>query len=105
MTDGIPRDEQSPVAADCPNERLVMLDERSIEEFREAGLLLLTNQFLHIFGWALTIELDGDGKITRFYPAHCKFRGFDAKNTSVAYEKVTRHLAERMPELLKDIKA
>ena len=81
----------------------IMVEEKSIEEFREAGLLLLTNQFLHIFGWALTVNIDEDGTITKFYPAHCKFRGFASKNTSEAYEKVTRHLAERMPELLKDI--
>lgn len=105
MTDKPTNIEQSLVAADCPNESLVMLDERSIEEFREAGLLLLTDQFLHIFGWALTVNIDEDGKITRFYPAHCKFRGFDSKNASEAYEKVTRHLAEHMPELLKDIEA
>ena len=103
MTDDATNTEQSRVAADYPNERLDMLDERSIEEFREAGLLLLTNQFLHIFGWALTVNVDEDGKITRFYPAHCKFRGFDARSTGEAYEKVTRHLAERMPDLLKDI--
>lgn len=84
---------------------LVMLEEQSIEEFRDAGLLLLTNQFLHIFGWALTVNIDENGKITKFYPAHCKFRGFDNKNTSEAYEKITLHLAERMPELLKDIEA
>lgn len=105
MADETTNTEQNSVAANCPNESLVMLDERSIEEFREAGLLLLTNQFLHIFGWALTVNIDEDGKIARFYPAHCKFRGFDSKNASEAYEKVTRHLSERMPELLKDIEA
>ena len=105
MTEETANTEQSRVAADCPNDRLVMLEEQSIEEFRDAGLLLLTNQFLHIFGWALTVNIDENGKITKFYPAHCKFRGFDNKNTSEAYEKITLHLAERMPELLKDIEA
>lgn len=86
-------------------EQAVMLEERSIKEFREAGLLLLTNQFLHIFGWALTVEIDDDGNVTKFYPAHCKFRGFDNDRTSKAYAQITNHLKKRMPELLKDIEA
>jgi len=81
-----------------------VIEERSIEEFRETGLLLLTNQFLHIFGWALTVDIDEDGKVTKFYPAYCKFRGFDSDLTSKAYEKVTKHLEKRMPELLRDVK-
>ena len=82
-----------------------MLEKRSIDEFREAGLLLLTNQFLHIFGWALVVEVDDNENVTKFYPAHCKFRGFDNDDTSKAYKRITKHLAKRMPELLKDIKA
>lgn len=84
---------------------ITMIEERSIQEFRDAGLLLLTNQFLHIFGWALTVNLDDDGKVTKFYPAHCKFRGFDNVSTGEAYEKITKHLEQRMPELLKDCAA
>jgi len=82
---------------------IVMIEKRSIDEFREAGLLLLTNQFLHIFGWALVVEVDDDGNVTKFYPAHCKFRGFDSDSTSRAYKKITKHLEQRLPELLKDI--
>lgn len=30
-------------------------------EFRESGLLLFVNTFLHIFGWVIVIEMDDDG--------------------------------------------
>jgi len=88
---------------DSQNEHIVMLEERSIDEFRETGLLLLTNQFLHIFGWALAVDIDDDGKATKLYPTHCKFRGFDHNKAGEAYKKITLHLKERMPDLLKDI--
>ncbi len=78
------------------------LEERSINEFRETGLLLLTNQFLHIFGWALVVETDDDGNMIKFYPAYCKYRGFDSKSLDKAYEQITKHLKKRIPELLKD---
>ena len=81
----------------------VMLERRSINEFRNSGLLLLTNQFLHIFGWALVAEVDEKGNATELYPAYCKFRGFDNEDTDKAYEQITRHLEKRMPALLKDL--
>lgn len=90
---------------DKQKKEVAMIEKRSIEEFRDSGLLLLTNQFLHIFGWALVVEFDDEGNATKLYPAYCKFRGFDNENTVEAYEKITRHLAKRMPELLKDSEA
>lgn len=84
-------------------ENINMLEERPIDEFRQTGLLLLTNQFLHIFGWALTVEIDDFGNSIRIYPAYCKFRGFNSDDVSKAYEQVTRHIEKRIPELLKDL--
>ena len=80
------------------------MEQRSVNEFRDAGLLLLTNQFLHIFGWTLAVEIDDDGNVIKFYPAYCEFRGFDNEDTTKAYEQITKHLEKRMPELLKDLK-
>ena len=39
----------------------------------------------------------------KFYPAHCKFRGFDNDIVSDADVKITKHMRNRLPELLKDI--
>lgn len=87
------------------DEHKSMIEKRSIEEFRNSGLLLLVNQFLHIFGWALVVEVDEDGKATNFYPKHCKFRGFDNRSTKKAYKMVTYHMKDRLPDLLKDVES
>lgn len=53
-----------------------MIKKKSWEEFRESGLLFITNQFLHIFGYALVYEFDDDSKLTGVYPARVRYRGF-----------------------------
>ena len=80
------------------------IERKSFKEFRETGLLLFVNQFLHIFGWALIVEVNENNEETDFYPARCKFRGFGEKNTTRAYQRVTKYLAQNIPDLLKDIK-
>ena len=39
----------------------------------------MTNQFLHIFGYALVFKYDDNNKINRVYPARVNFRGFSKK--------------------------
>ena len=45
-----------------------MIERKSWEEFRNAGLLWWINMILHTFGWAITVDLK-DGKIIDCYPA------------------------------------
>lgn len=45
-------------------------------DFRETGLCLFINQFLHIFGWVLCFDIE-NGNIKNVFPARTKFRGFD----------------------------
>lgn len=66
--------------------------EKSWDEFRNTGLFLLTNQFLHIFGWALTCERDNGHE--RVYPARVRYRGFDEGRQTRAYEKVQKYMVE-----------
>ena len=49
-----------------------MIERKSWEEFRNAGLLWWINMILHTFGWAITVDLK-DGKIIDCYPARVKF--------------------------------
>jgi len=82
-----------------------MIEKKTWKEFRESGLLWFINTILHMFGWAIVIDIDHDnGKITEGYPARCKFRGFDEKNTTDGYAKVTKYLQENINELVKDLK-
>ncbi len=75
-----------------------MVDKKEWSEFRSTGLVLLMNQFLHIFGWALVLEIEND-EIKNVYPARVKFRGFDNKSTQEAYMKISRFMVENAPEL------
>ena len=75
-----------------------MVNKKTWQEFRDTGLLLLVNQFLHIFGWAIVIEVDND-KIVASYPARVRFRGFDTQSCSNAYKKVSKYMSENAAEL------
>lgn len=74
--------------------------EKSWDDFRETGLFLLTNQFLHIFGWALTCERNNGHE--RVYPARVRYRGFDEGSQTRAYEKVQKYMVENAETLYKE---
>ena len=72
-----------------------MVTEKSWEEFRKNGLLLFINQILHIFGWAIVFEYDDETQnLIKVYPARVKFRGFDNKNVSVAYQDLSKYMKD-----------
>lgn len=79
-----------------------MVTKKGWDEFKNTGLILIINQILHLFGWAIVFEIEG-GKITNVYPARVKFRGFDEKSTSESYKKVTEYLGGNIDELLKEV--
>lgn len=77
--------------------------ETTWKEFRESGLLLFVNTFLHIFGWCIVIECD-DGGADRAYPARTFWRGFSEDSMTRAYQKLTKKIREDLPQLLEDTK-
>lgn len=80
-----------------------LIKKKSWNQFRNTGLLLIVNQILHVFGWSLVISIK-DGQIEEVYPARVKFRGFDNKNTTEAYQKVTQYLKNNIEELHNETK-
>lgn len=88
-----------------------MLDKKDWDEFRKTGLLWFINSILHLFGWAIVIEM-GDGGATSksgagikdVYPARTIFRGFSEEENTKGYEKVTRYLQENIDGLLEEAK-
>ena len=82
-------------------DELKMVEEKSWEEFQSTGLLLIVNQILHIFGWAIVFEQDADDRL-RVYPARVKFRGFADKSTRNAYKKLTKWTSENIKDLVKE---
>jgi hypothetical protein len=75
-----------------------MITKKEWSEFRDTGLVLIVNQILHIFGWALVFDIEND-KIKNIYPARVKFRGFDNKSVEEAYRKLSRYMLNNAKEL------
>ena len=75
-----------------------MVEKKDWKEFRETGLVLIVNQILHIFGWALVFEIEED-EIKSVYPARVKFRGFGNESTSEAYKKVSKYMLDNAETL------
>lgn len=80
-------------------EELKMVNEKAWNEFKDSGLLWWINMILHTFGWAIVIEIKEDGTIPYAYPARVKFRGFDEKNNSAGYIKVSQYIKDHANEL------
>jgi len=79
-----------------------MITKKSWKEFRESGLLFITNQFLHIFGYALVCEFDDNGELTEVFPARVKYRGFGEKQIEEGYQKISKYMVENAVELEKE---
>lgn len=76
-----------------------MLDDKSIEEFRNSGMLWFVNSIIHVFGWAIVIEYDNKKQAIRMYPARTKFRGFDEKSNTEGYIKISKYMKENAEDL------
>jgi hypothetical protein len=78
-----------------------MVTKKEWSEFRSTGLLLFINQILHVFGWAIVFEMDGE-IVKSVYPARVKFRGFNNDSVTEAYAKISDYLKENAEELSKE---
>lgn len=81
------------------------MKEKDWSEFRSTGLFLFINSILHIFGWAIVLEMDNDTEeIIRAYPARVSYRGFPEASVEKAYVKVSEYMLENAKELLAESK-
>jgi len=69
-----------------------MLERKTWEEFRGAGLVWFGNRLLHLFGWAICFNIDKDGTVTEVYPAHCSYRGFDEDTENEGFKALTEYM-------------
>lgn len=74
--------------------------EQSWDEFKNSRLLWWVNRVLHLFGWAIVMEMD-KGKVTRVYPAKVKFRGFSQEVEERNFKELTEYLAQNIGEIAK----
>jgi len=79
-----------------------MVTKKTWEEFRSSKLLWFVNRSLHIFGWAICVELDENGNINDAYPARVKFRGFDEKSEAEGFLGLSKYLEENITEIRKE---
>ena len=75
-----------------------MVEKKTWKEFRNSGLLWWINMILHTFGWAIVFN------ISDVYPARITFRGFDEKNNTEGYIKVSEYLKENADVLATESK-
>ena len=61
-------------------------------EFKNTGLLLFVNTFLHIFGWAICVVTDAADQVIAVYPARTRYRGFSGESLSNAYVKLSEYI-------------
>lgn len=79
------------------------MKKKTWDEFRETGLLWFINTILHLFGWAIVVEIE-DEKVVKAYPARTSFRGFDEGSNTEGYKNVTQYLADNINALMRDVK-
>jgi hypothetical protein len=75
-----------------------MITKKTWEEFRSSGLLWFINKTLHIFGWAIVVEIEND-QVKNCYPARVKFRGFTEDDETEGYQKVSKYLKDNINEI------
>lgn len=102
-TDGV--SENMPLSGPDQKVKRSNLTEATWEEFAKAGFFWWVNRALHLFGWAIVRECesaDPDAKVIRVYPARCRFRGFEPDIEKDGFVRLTKHLNENMPNLVRD---
>lgn len=81
-----------------------MIESKSWQEFKQAGLLWWVNMILHTFGWAICLDINEDGNVVNVFPARVKFRGFNEKTNTEGYIKVSEYLKENADILTQESK-
>lgn len=80
-----------------------MIERKTWAEFKDAKLLWWVNRKLHLFGWAIVLEIGPDGKIADAYPARVKFRGFTEQVETEGFAGLTNHLKINVGQLLSEV--
>lgn len=80
-----------------------MVFKKTWQDFRDTGLFMFVNTILHVFGWALVVEVDNDtGAVIDCYPARVKFRGFSEPDQDEMHKKIGDYLKENADQLSKE---
>ena len=80
-----------------------MIEKKTWKEFKDMGFLWLVNSLLHLFGWAICLEVN-KGVVTDVFPARVKFRGFSESNNTEGYKKISQYMRDNAEALLQETK-
>lgn len=80
-----------------------MLERKTWEEFRDSKLLWWANRTLHLFGWAIVLEVEANGEVITAYPARVKFRGFSEQTETEGFAGLTAYLKANVGVLGQEI--
>lgn len=72
------------------------IEKRNWEEFKDTKLLWWVNRSLHLFGWAIILEVDNNKEIINAFPAKVSFRGFSQEVESENFVTLTNYLKENL---------
>lgn len=75
--------------------------QKTWSEFRQTGLMTMLNTFLHIFGWAIVVQINDDGSEI-VYPARTVFRGFSEQSQAVSYNKIANYMKDNADVLVNE---
>jgi hypothetical protein len=81
-----------------------MIKRETWRTFRQTGLLWWVNRGLHLFGWAIVLQIEDDGEATEAFPARVSFRGFSSQDEAEGFTKLTEHLKSQFTEGKKNAK-
>ena len=80
------------------------VEKRTWKEFQDNKLLWWVNKTLHLFGWAIVLEVDDDYNIKDVYPARVSHRGFDTITDKLGYSALSKYLKDNADTLYKEAK-
>lgn len=96
------RDKPAAPSSDAPTaERPAVA--RTWAEFREAGMLWWVNRLLHVFGWAILVEVDEETGEVDVHPMRALWRGFPSESEARGFERVTKWMRDHAEQLQREV--
>ena len=80
-----------------------MSEKKTWKEFKDTGLLWLINSLLHLFGWAICLEVN-EGVVTDVFSVRVKFRGFSESDNTEGYKKISQYMRDNAEALSQEAK-
>lgn len=66
---------------------------RAWSAFRDAGLLWWVNRMLHLFGWAIALDVDKPtDTVLRAYPKRVEFKGFTEEAEERGFNRLQAYI-------------